>query len=556
MSFFSWFKKKSTNTGVSSQNIPANLETVGNIEKVESSAPGSQTVESTLIYEEVTSALETPQILETAPEKSVFEKYLLQFQYDPKTELAFIYQEGETELFQSVLLIAKYALRHMRIPSPFAEDSDFVYFTVFSRKQYDYIGLMDYALHYCKIHSYLTFYREPAKNIALDLKQYGLEILNARPDRPAYFQIHNHADIADPYFLQCMGESLLRMLENLDANIRTYRSAYCIGNRELYKRTLRSILESLDIDQALYVRWKREYEMYSLVKIYYPDVVFQYHSQWLDRQSLDAYVPSIKVGFEYQGQQHFESVEFFGGQAALEHRMENDVLKKKKCKQNNVALVEWLYTEQINSDVLNKKLSVLHITLPDKPTDLFERVDLENAVVENDAINLDRFQNPKELFYTALKLGNIEAIYTSFQKLVRKDAKAVTKYWEGLLSEFTDEQLDILRAKATSDGTYGADMLNVLVRSQKLTEHYLYCSCVRNNYYTRKIIIYLIKDGCDPDTVASYLERMRKQVVKSGETHGEYNRGIKRLYGEAADYGIEEQKIQEVLLKIGIKRKN
>ena len=104
------------------------LETVGNIEKVESSAPGSQTVESTLIYEEVTSALETPQILETAPEKSVFEKYLLQFQYDPKTELAFIYQEGETELFQSVLLIAKYALRHMRIPSPFAEDSDFIYF--------------------------------------------------------------------------------------------------------------------------------------------------------------------------------------------------------------------------------------------------------------------------------------------------------------------------------------------------------------------------------------------------------------------------------------------
>lgn len=118
----------------------------------------------------MTSALETPQILETAPEKSVFEKYLLQFQYDPKTELAFIYQEGETELFQSVLPIAKYALRHMRIPSPFAEDSDFIYFTVFSRKQYDYIGLMDYALHYCKIHSYLTFYREPAKNIALSLK--------------------------------------------------------------------------------------------------------------------------------------------------------------------------------------------------------------------------------------------------------------------------------------------------------------------------------------------------------------------------------------------------
>ena len=146
MSFFSFFKKKSTNTGGSSQNIPANLETASNIENVESSSIGSQTVESALIYEEVTSALETSQVVETTPEKSVFEKYLLQFQYDPETELAFIYQEGETELFQSVLLIAKYALRHIRIPSLFAEDSDFVYFTVFDCEQYDYIGLMDYAL--------------------------------------------------------------------------------------------------------------------------------------------------------------------------------------------------------------------------------------------------------------------------------------------------------------------------------------------------------------------------------------------------------------------------
>lgn len=185
MSFFSWFKKKSTNTGtgVPSQNIPVDIEAVRHKEKTESKSIDSQTVERTLIHEEVVSALDIPQIVEAVPEKSVFEKYLMQFQYDPKTELAFIYQEGETELFQSVLLIAKYALRHMHIPSLFAEDSDFVYFTVFDREQCDYIGLMDYALHYCKIHSYLTFYEEPAKNIARDLKQYGLKILGARPDR-------------------------------------------------------------------------------------------------------------------------------------------------------------------------------------------------------------------------------------------------------------------------------------------------------------------------------------------------------------------------------------
>lgn len=555
MSFFSFFKKKSTNTGGSSQNIPANLETASNIENVESSSIGSQTVESALIYEEVTSALETSQVVETTPEKSVFEKYLLQFQYDPETELAFIYQEGETELFQSVLLIAKYALRHIRIPSLFAEDSDFVYFTVFDREQCDYIGLMDYALHYCKIHSYLTFYEEPAKNIARDLKQYGLKILGARPDRSAYIQIRNHANITDPSFLECMGERLLQLLDDIDMHINTYRTAHCIGNLGLYKETLRSILESLDIDQALYVRWKREYEMYSLVKMYYPDVVFQYHSQWLERQSLDAYVPSIKVGFEYQGQQHYESVEFFGGQAALEHRMENDALKKKKCKQNGVVLVEWIYTEQINSAILRDKLSKVHFVLPEKPADLFKKNDIENAAIDSAAIKLDRNQDPKELFHKALELRNREAIYASFQKLVRKNPKIVTKYWERLITQYADERLAPDSVSDNND-PYGADLLHIIARSKILTEYYLCRSDVRNNYYTRKVIIYLIKDGCDSDTIASYLERMRKQVVKRGETRSEYNRWIKCLYGEAADYGIEEQKIQEILLKIGIKRKN
>ena len=76
MSFFSWFKKKSTNTGtgVPSQNIPVDIEAVRHKEKTESKSIDSQTVERTLIHEEVVSALDIPQIVEAVPEKSVFEK--------------------------------------------------------------------------------------------------------------------------------------------------------------------------------------------------------------------------------------------------------------------------------------------------------------------------------------------------------------------------------------------------------------------------------------------------------------------------------------------------
>lgn len=554
MGLFSWFKKKTAKeTGISNDEGISKQPATHQADEIDHAVTEPETVEVELSKETLHIDISTN--TDVPKKESVYEKYISQFAYDSKTELAFIYQEGETELFQSVLLIAKYALRHLRISSPFDGDSDFVYFTVFDREQYDYIGLMDYALHYCKIHTYLTFYGERAVDIAKDLKQYGLKILNARPDRPAYIHIRDHADTSDHEFLRCMGGTLLQLLENINTEMATYRSAYCIGNWELYKKTLRSILESLDIDQSLYVRWKREYEMYSLIKMFYPDVVFQYRSAWLERQSLDAYVPSIKVGFEYQGQQHYESVEFFGGQEALEHRAENDALKKKKCKQNGVALVEWVYTEQINAAVLQDKLSRLHLVLPEKPSDLFEKKDIGNVTIDSAAINLDRNQDPKELFHQALELRNREAIYASFQKLVRKNPKTVTKYWERLVKQYADEHLAPDHV-SDNDDPYGADLLRIIARSKILTEYYLCRSNVRNNYYTRKVVIYLIKEDCDSDTVASYLERMRKQVIKRGETRGEFNRWIKCLYGEAADYGIEEQKIQEILLKIGIKRKN
>lgn len=522
MCLFSWFKRKTAITGLSNDESKSKQTVTHQADEIDHAITESKTVEAELSQETLHIDISTN--TDVPKKESVYEKYISQFAYDSKTEIAFIYQERETELFQSVLLIAKYALRHVRISSPFDGDSDFVYFTVFDYEQYDYIGLMDYALHYCKVHTYLTFYGERAVDIAKDLKQYGLKILNARPDRLAYIRIRDHADTSDHDFLQCMGGMLLQLLENINTDIATYRSAHCIGNWDLYKKTLRSILESLDIDQSLYVRWKREYEMYSLIKMFYPDVVFQYRSAWLERQSLDAYVPSIKVGFEYQGQQHYESVEFFGGQEALEHRAENDALKKKKCKQNGVALVEWVYTEQISSAVLRDKLSRFHLVLPEKLSDLFEKKDIKNAAIDSAAINLDRNQDPKELFHEALELRNREAIYASFQKLVRKKPKTATKYWERLITQYADEHLVPMRI-ADDSAPCGADLLYVIVRSKILTEYYLCRDDVRNNFYTRKIVIYLIKDGCDPDTVASYLERMRKQIIKHGGTRGEYNGG-------------------------------
>lgn len=60
---------------------------------------------------------------------------------------------------------------------------------------------------------------------------------------------------------------------------------------------------------------------------------------------------------EYQGEQHYQCIEHWGGEKGLIQRQENDNLKKNYCINNNIKLIEIPYTEykQIN-DILSKEL--------------------------------------------------------------------------------------------------------------------------------------------------------------------------------------------------------
>lgn len=68
------------------------------------------------------------------------------------------------------------------------------------------------------------------------------------------------------------------------------------------------------------------------------DFTEQYRISWLGLQSLDFYLNEYKVGIECQGIQHFESVEYFGGECRLNKCKEMDKRKFKKCQENGIKL--------------------------------------------------------------------------------------------------------------------------------------------------------------------------------------------------------------------------
>ena len=123
------------------------------------------------------------------------------------------------------------------------------------------------------------------------------------------------------------------------------------------KNLYESIFDKLIVENKLSTKWKSELTLYQMLKKVYPDAIYQYHSDWLGLQSLDIYVPSLKIGFEYQGQQHYQVVEHFGGVEGFEKRKLLDQKKKALCLANGVKLIEWRYDEPISRTLLKEKLA-------------------------------------------------------------------------------------------------------------------------------------------------------------------------------------------------------
>lgn len=76
---------------------------------------------------------------------------------------------------------------------------------------------------------------------------------------------------------------------------------------------------------------------------YYYSCIFDMNNKKKYMCILDFYIPSKKIGIECQGIQHFEPIDFWGGEKKLEYIKKLDKNKKDKCLSEGIELI--YYTE-------------------------------------------------------------------------------------------------------------------------------------------------------------------------------------------------------------------
>ena len=123
----------------------------------------------------------------------------------------------------------------------------------------------------------------------------------------------------------------------------------CHSIRESWASTL---IDAKDLKCVCESRSKGEAKIYSiLTNIGITKIEEQYKIPTPSRKysyRLDFYIPEYKIGIEYQGEQHYQVVEFFGGEEKLILQQERDKNKSQYCFDNGIELLVFSYKDSID----------------------------------------------------------------------------------------------------------------------------------------------------------------------------------------------------------------
>lgn len=68
--------------------------------------------------------------------------------------------------------------------------------------------------------------------------------------------------------------------------------------------------------------------------------------------SFDFYLSDCNVCIEYNGKQHYEPIDYFGGEKRFENQVLRDNIKREYCKKNNITLFEIPYCSDLDEELI------------------------------------------------------------------------------------------------------------------------------------------------------------------------------------------------------------
>ena len=302
------------------------------------------------------------------PENSYVKAFMQQFEgIDTDQKACFLFPESCVSQFFVIMEVCSRAERISEVRNLLPDDDKVHYLAIFDKRGMDDVLLMfhllytnasqeifgGYSLYEYSLpwyHTHLcdegTVLRSPYLPDALAKYQGNLPYFY-NPSKTVYVRRNIAHILEEGYF-----SSELEFFRNLTEVIMPvfqwwYQDIALYEEKDGYRSDWRlertKIRTRLTADGVIRPKWKHELSLFHAVRGQYPDTLYQYRPDWLGRQSLDLYIPSLCTAIEYQGIQHFLPVSFFGGEEALASRQALDQQKEQLCRENDVRLIQWSY---------------------------------------------------------------------------------------------------------------------------------------------------------------------------------------------------------------------
>ena len=300
---------------------------------------------------------------------------------DTDHNACFLFPESFVSQFFVIMEVCKRASSFHPVRPMFPDEKKIHYLAVFDKENMDDILLMyhllytntsedlfggyslyDYSLPWYQSHLWVngTVLRSPFLPDRIAKYQGGLPF-HHNPVKTVHVRRNIQHMLECGYFsselefFMCLTKTVMPLFQWWYEDLTLYEEKDGIKSNWRLERT--KIRTQLTAEGIIKPKWKHELSLFHALRKLYPDILYQYRPDWLGKQSLDLYIPSLRTAIEYQGIQHYLPIDFFGGEEALAQRQELDQIKKQLCAENEVRLIEWQYDKEPNAQNIRELLS-------------------------------------------------------------------------------------------------------------------------------------------------------------------------------------------------------